>query len=85
MCVFVLREVQRIHRVLLGLQLDLQEGRTRVCMRREGNQFSLDLTITPTETSGSHIYTKSVYLVESDSKHTNIYSRFINTFENLLF
>lgn len=37
---------QSILWVLVGLQLDSQEGRARVCIRREGNQFSQDLTKT---------------------------------------
>lgn len=36
---------QRIHWVPAGLELDSQEGRARVCTRREGNQFPEGLTV----------------------------------------
>lgn len=71
--------------VLWGLQLDLQEGRTRVCMRREGNQFSLGLTRTPQQKKqAAHLSTHKICLSASDLKHLRTYAHISNAFEKLL-
>lgn len=76
-----LKEAERINGVLLGLRLDWQEGRTRVCMRREGSPFSLGPTITPQQkkqaANASTSQTRKLYLDEADGRSTSIYASFM--------